>query len=118
MKQMIDIMAYLGPGNFRSTRVLSGQKRPGVSREDGIRWTVECIQQLLPYAEEKRVHLVMENHYKDGYWIHPEFEQQSDIYLQIIDQISSPWFGVNYDPSNAIFAGEDPLLLLERITED
>lgn len=115
MQQMIDVMAYVGPKPFRSCRVLSGQKRPEVSREDGIRWTVESIKQLLPYAEEKQVHLVMENHYKDGFWIHPEFAQQSDIYLEIIGQISSPWFGVNYDPSNAIFAGEDPLKLLSKV---
>jgi sugar phosphate isomerase/epimerase len=115
MKQMIDVMAYLGPKQFRSSRVLSGQKRPEVSREDGIRWTVESIKQLLPYAEEKKVHLVMENHYKDGFWVFPEFAQQTDIYLEIIKQISSPWFGVNYDPSNAIFAGEDPLKLLSGV---
>lgn len=115
MKQMIDVIAFLGPKPFRSCRVLSGQKRPEVSREDGIRWTVECIEQLIPYAEEKQVFLVMENHYKDGFWIYPEFAQQSDIYLEIIRQISSPWFGVNYDPSNAIFAGEDPLKLLNEV---
>src|SRR5690554_4300068 len=107
MKQMIDVMDYLGPIQFRSCRVLSGQKRPEVSREDGIRWTVECINRLLPYAEHKKVHLVMENHYKDGFWIYPEFAQAKDVFLAIINQISSPWFGVNYDPSNALFAGED-----------
>lgn len=117
MKQMIDVMAYLGPEQFRSSRVLSGQKRPEVSREDGIRWTVNSIKQLLPYAEKKKVHLVMENHYKDGFWIYPEFAQQSDIYLEIINQISSPWFGVNYDPSNAIVAGESPLHILAEVKD-
>jgi sugar phosphate isomerase/epimerase len=117
MKQMIDVMKYLGPDSFRSCRVLSGQKRPEVSREDGIRWTVESIKRLLPYAEEQNVHLVMENHYKDGFWIYPEFAQASDVYLDIIQQISSPWFGVNYDPSNAIFAGEDPIKLLVEVKD-
>ncbi|TDF97076.1 sugar phosphate isomerase/epimerase family protein [Paenibacillus piri] len=117
MKQMIDVMAYLGPADFRSCRVLSGQKRPDVSREDGIRWTVESINLLLPYAEQKKVHLVMENHYKDGFWVYPEFAQATDIFLDIIQQISSPWFGVNYDPSNAIFAGEDPLKLLVAVKD-
>ncbi|MDF2650625.1 MAG: xylose isomerase-like barrel protein [Paenibacillus sp.] len=112
MKKMIDAMAVLGPADFRSCRVLSGQGRPGISREDGIRWTVDCIRELLPYAEKHSVHLVMENHYKDGYWQYPEFAQASDIYLEIIGQLSSPWFGVNYDPSNALVAGEDPLELL------
>lgn len=112
LKRMIDVIAMLGPDDFRSCRVLSGQRRPGVSREDGINMTVACIQELLPYAEQKKVFLVMENHYKDGYWQYPEFAQQSDIYLDIIGRISSPWFGVNYDPSNALVAGEDPLELL------
>lgn len=115
MKQMIEIMAFLGPESFRSCRVLSGQNRPGLSREDGIRWTVESIEQLLPYAEKYRVHLVMENHYKDGYWIYPEFAQRSDVFMEIIGKLSSPWFGVNYDPSNAVFAGEDPLEVLHQV---
>jgi len=32
-----------------------------------------------------------------------------------VNQIESPWFGVNYDPSNTILAGEDPIELLERV---
>lgn len=115
MKRMIDVMSFLGPEDFRSCRVLSGQKRPEVSEMDGIRWTVDSIRELLPYAERHKVHLVMENHYKDGFWTYPEFAQHSKIYLQIVEQIASPWFGVNYDPSNAIFAGENPLALLDAV---
>ena len=33
----------------------------------------------------------------------------------IVERIESPWFGVNYDPSNTILAGEDPLVLLDRV---
>ncbi|GGD64249.1 sugar phosphate isomerase/epimerase family protein [Paenibacillus nasutitermitis] len=117
MKHMIQVMAVLGPDDFRSCRVLSGQRRENVSREQGIRWTVESIRELLPAAERHRIHLVMENHYKDGYWTAPEFAQQSDIFLAIADQIESPWFGINYDPSNAVVAGEDPIALLERVKE-
>jgi sugar phosphate isomerase/epimerase len=57
----------------------------------------------------------MENHYKDGYWRHPEFAQDLDVFLEIIGQIDSPWFGVNYDPSNAIVAGDDPLAVLAAV---
>jgi len=115
MKNMIDVMHFLGPGDFQSCRVLSGQRRPEVSIAEGIQWTVDSINELLPYAESKNVHLVMENHYKDGFWIYPEFAQKSEVFLPIIKQISSPYFGVNYDPSNAIFAGEDPIVLLEEV---
>ena len=34
---------------------------------------------------------------------------------QIVERIDSPWFGVNYDPSNAIVAGEDPLAVLQAV---
>jgi sugar phosphate isomerase/epimerase len=32
-----------------------------------------------------------------------------------VNQIDSPWFGVQFDPSNAILAGEDPVELLETV---
>ncbi|HEY3135090.1 MAG TPA: TIM barrel protein, partial [Blastocatellia bacterium] len=45
----------------------------------------------------------------------PEFAQDIDIFIEIVDQIDSPWFGVNYDPSNAIIAGQEPLEVLARV---
>src|SRR5207249_1554936 len=78
-------------------------------------WVVECIRQLVEYAAERKVVLAMENHSKDNYWKHPEFAQKSDVYLEILNQVESPWFGAQYDPSNTILAGEDPIELLERI---
>jgi len=111
-KRMIDATAFLGGGYCR---VLSGQRRPEVSREQGVRWVVECIRELLDRAAEKKVVLAMENHYKDNYWGHPEFAQKRDIYLEILNQIKSPWFGAQYDPSNALLAGEDPIELLEMV---
>lgn len=111
-KRMIDATAFLR-GGF--CRVLSGQRRPEVSRRQGVKWVVECIRELLAYAGGKKVMLAMENHYKDNYWQQPEFAQQRDVFLEIVEQIDSPWFGVQYDPSNAILAGDDPIQLLERV---
>ena len=111
-KRMIEISAFFG-GRF--CRVLSGQRRPGLSREQGVAQVVRVIKNLLPFAEEHGVVLNMENHYKDNYWQFPEFAQKMDVFVEIVDQIDSPWFGVNYDPSNTILAGEDPLELLERV---
>jgi sugar phosphate isomerase/epimerase len=111
-RRMIDVTARLG-GGF--CRVLSGQRRPEVGREEGIRRVVDAIEQLLPYAESKRVVLAMENHYKDGYWQYPEFAQKSDVFLEIVNRIQSPWFGVQFDPSNAVVAGEDPVQLLDHV---
>jgi sugar phosphate isomerase/epimerase len=111
-KQMIDVIARLG-GKY--CRVLSGQRRPDVSREQGVRWVVECIQEAVEYSATKGVVLAMENHYKDNFWAHPEFAQKQGVFLEIVNQIDSPWFGVQYDPSNAIVAGEDPLDLLQKV---
>jgi sugar phosphate isomerase/epimerase len=94
-KGWIEMTAELG-GGF--CRVLSGQRRPEVSRQQGIDYAVECIEACLPLAEKLGVTLVIENHYKDNYWQYPEF-------------------GVNYDPSNTILAGEDPLVLLDRVKD-
>ena len=111
-KQMIDVTAELG-GHF--CRVLSGQRRETVSRADGVRWTVDAINSLLAHAASRGVILNMENHYKDGFWRYPEFAQDLSIFLEIVGQITSPWFGVNYDPSNAILAGQDPLEVLAAV---
>jgi len=111
-KRKIDVTARLG-GRF--CRVLSGQRRPGVMKEVGVQWVVECIRELLDCAAEKGVVLAIENHYKDNYWEFPEFAQNSDVFLEIVNRIDSPWFGVQYDPSNAIVAGEDPIELLEKV---
>jgi sugar phosphate isomerase/epimerase len=111
-KRMIEITALFG-GRF--CRVLSGQRRPQLTREDGVAQVVRVLKDLLPFAEANGVVLTMENHYKDNYWQYPEFAQKMDVFAEIVDQIDSPWFGVNFDPSNTILAGEDPLVLLDRV---
>src|SRR5207244_6042561 len=98
-------------------RVLTGQRRADVSREDGVRYSVEGINAAIPYAAERGIVLNMENHYKDGYWKYPEFAQHLDVFLEIINQIDSPWFGVNFDPSNSIICGEDPLDVLAAVKQ-
>lgn len=111
-KAWIRMISKLG-GHY--CRVLSGQNRPHLGREEGIRYTVECIQACLPYAADKGVTLILENHYKDDFWNHPEFAQPMDIFCEIVDRLDHPNFGVNYDPSNTYLAGEDPLELLRRV---
>lgn len=111
-KGWIDMCAALG-GQY--CRVLSGQRRPEVSREDGIRYAAECIEACIPHAAACGVTLVIENHYKDNYWTYPEFAQRMDVFCDLVARVDLPHFGVNYDPSNTVLAGEDPLELLERV---
>jgi sugar phosphate isomerase/epimerase len=97
-------------------RVLSGQRYPVVSREQGVAWVVEAIEELLPVAREYDVVLGLENHYKDGFWKYPEFAQKQEVFLAILNAIpETAHFGVQYDPSNAIVAGDDPVELLRLV---
>jgi hypothetical protein len=62
------------------------------------------IQEAVAYAATQNIILNIENHYKDSYWEYPEFALKSDVFLEIIEQIHSPYFGINFDPSNTIVA--------------
>jgi sugar phosphate isomerase/epimerase len=108
----IDLTVRLGA---RHCRTLSGQRHPGMTRDEGVARTVEGIRRSLDYAERRDVVLCMENHYKDGTWRYPEFAQPEDIFLEIIQQIDSPCFGVQYDPSNALVGGYDPVRFLDKV---
>jgi len=108
----IRLAADLGAGLCRT---LSGQRREGLDTDEAIGWVAECIEASLPAAEACGVTLVIENHYKDAFWQYPEFAQRAEVFLRIVERVRSPHFGVQYDPSNAILAGDDPIALLQRV---
>lgn len=109
----IDMTAALG-GKF--CRVLSGQRRPELTNQEGVKLAADCIYECLPYAQAQGVTLILENHYKDDFWEYPEFAQKMDVFCALVDAVEHPNFGVNYDPSNAYIAGDDPIELLKRVS--
>lgn len=113
-RRWIDMTSALGG---RYCRVLSGQRRPGLSRGEGIRLAADCIVECLLHARAQGVTLVLENHYKDDFWEFPEFAQKLDVFVDLVEAVREPGFGVNYDPSNAFLAGDDPLELLRRVLD-
>jgi sugar phosphate isomerase/epimerase len=116
-QRMIEVAALLG-GEGVVCRTLSGQQRPEVSREQGVKWVVDAIQQVIPTARKFGVILGMENHYKDSQWRRPEFALKEEVFLEIIQAIDERrHFGVQYDPSNAIVAGDDPIALLGKVKD-
>lgn len=112
-KHWIDMTYALG-GSY--CRVLSGQRRPELSLDEGVKLAAECIESCLPYAQERSITLILENHYKDDFWEYPEFAQKMEVFVKLVESIHHPCFGVNYDPSNTYLAGEDPLDLLRQIS--
>jgi sugar phosphate isomerase/epimerase len=114
---MIRITRRLG-GARAVCRVLSGQAYPEVSWEQGKEWVVESLNELIPVAKENDIVLGMENHYKDGFWKYPEFAQKMDRFVAIVEAMfDRDHFGVQYDPSNAIVAGDDPIELLRKVAD-
>lgn len=115
--ELIRVTRRLG-GPRAVCRVLSGQRYPGLDRRQGLEWVVGCIEQVLPVAREHDVILGLENHYKDGFWKYPEFAQKQDVFLELLNAIPERrHFGVQYDPSNAVVAGEDPVELLRAVAD-
>ena len=115
--QLIAVTRRLG-GPRAVCRVLSGQRYPDVDRRQGLEWVVECINSVLPVAREHDIVLGLENHYKDGFWTFPEFAQKMDVFLELVNAIPDrDHFGVQYDPSNAIVAGDDPIELLRAVAD-
>ncbi len=112
-KSWIEMTQALG-GTY--CRVLSGQKRPELSIKEGVDLAVSSIKACIPFAAERGITLIIENHYKDDFWEYPEFAQKMDVFCQLVDRIDHSNFGVNYDPSNTFLAGEDPLELLKRVS--
>ena len=113
--KQIEIMRVTAELGGKFCRTLSGQSRPGVSVEQGLEWVTNCIRACLPSAEKYGVDLVIENHFKDSYWKYKEFAQKKEVFVSLVDGIDSPYFGVQYDPSNAIVAGDDPIDVLEAV---
>jgi sugar phosphate isomerase/epimerase len=114
---LIRVARHLG-GARTVCRILSGQRYPEVGWEQGREWVLQGINELIPVAKENDVVLGMENHYKDSFWKYPEFAQKMDRFTDIVDSVyERDYFGVQFDPSNAIVAGDDPIELLRHVAD-
>jgi sugar phosphate isomerase/epimerase len=112
-KRAIDLSVRVGA---RYCRTLSGQKYPGLTIDEGVARASACIAEALEHASRRDVVLCLENHYKVGEWLYPEFAQQEEPYLALLDALpATPYLGVQYDPSNAVIGGFDPIAFLDKI---
>lgn len=114
-QRVIEATAELG-GQY--CRILSGQARPGVERDEGLAMAADAIAECLPAAARHGICLILENHYKATFWEYPEFARRREDFLELLGRIPNhPNFGVNFDPSNALIAGDDPVALLEAVLD-
>ncbi len=95
-KNWIDVAAVLGAP---AIRIFAGRVPQGGDEMEAIARCAAGINECLPYAASKGVHLALENH--GGITATPK------QMLSIIEQVDdSPYFGVNFDSGN--FQTDDP----------
>jgi sugar phosphate isomerase/epimerase len=115
--EFVRIAARLG-GPGAACRVLSGQAHPGVPVPQGLDWAAAAIESLLPLAAELDVVLALENHYKATGWTYPELAQRPEDFHALLARIDDRvHFGVQFDPSNALVAGADPVGFLAGVID-
>lgn len=101
----------------RGVRVTAGCVHEGVSRNDGIAWATEYLARLADHAEPRGVRLGFENHYRDRRWTRNDFAFHTAEYLAILDRLRDTPVGVNFDTSNQLMSGGDPMAVLEVVKE-
>ena len=81
-------------GSFAELMDLRGVEPPveGYTEEDGMRWAIDSIKEIMPVAEEHGVMLGLENHWG--------MTRTAEGVLRIMNAIDSPWLKVLLDTGN------------------
>jgi sugar phosphate isomerase/epimerase len=112
MQENVELAGILGaPG----CRITTGCKYDSVSREQGVAWAAEYFLRLAEYAEPRAIRLGMENHYRDRRWSNEDFAFHGDVFLEVFERVKESWVGVNFDASNQVMVGEDPMDVLRVV---
>ena len=116
--ELIEVTRRLG-GPRAVCRVLSGQRYPELSREQGPRLGRRLHQEVLPGRARARHRPgpgePLQGRLLEISRIRPEKWMCS---WNCVDAIPDrDHFGVQYDPSNAIVAGDDPIALLQAVAD-
>lgn len=98
-------------------RVTAGCAHEGVRREDGIEWAATYLARLGDHAEASSVRLGFENHYRDRRWKQNDFAFHTAEYLAIFERLRDTPVGVNFDTSNQLMSGDDPMAVLDVVKE-
>jgi sugar phosphate isomerase/epimerase len=114
MRRNVGIAVELGAP---LVRVLSGQRHPGVSDDQGIEWIVEGLSVLAREADGVGVRLAIENHTKSFFWQHFDFVMKGELFARMIEALRGTSVGVNFDTANPLVWGEETLPLFEQVKD-
>lgn len=89
VKKWVDRAEILGAPVIR---IFSGSARDGQSESEARRLAVEAIEECCDYAGQHGVYLALENH--------GGLTAEVGGLLSLVEEVRSPWFGVNMDTGN------------------
>lgn len=98
LKRSLDTAEKLGS---RCMRVFGGSEKEGIASECAEDWIVECFQEAAPFAEEKGITMVLENH--------GLITGKSEQIKSVIERVGSKALKANADVANFLLANENPL---------
>jgi sugar phosphate isomerase/epimerase len=100
---------------IRYLRILDGQAHTETSRENGIKWALDCMRRADDTARRYGVSLLFENHSKPSAWEHFDFSYPIDLFYAIMDGLKDTGIHLNFDIGNITSLGLDPLNVLSRV---
>jgi len=106
VKEGIDRAVKLGTSNLR---VFSGSSKPDISFEKGVANIIEGFRSCVPYAEEKGIIMVLENH--------GLFAGTASKVRNIIETIGSPNLKANADTGNFLLVLENPVESVDNLKD-
>ncbi len=112
MRHKCDVAQLIGALCIRGT---VGCVHEGLTLEQGARNSAECLLRLADYAATKSVTVVTENHYKDRRWTKEDFGWKTEGFLAVFERIKDSPVRVNFDFSNQIMTGGDPIEVLQVV---
>jgi sugar phosphate isomerase/epimerase len=91
IKKWVDVTGQLGASHLR---IFAGELQPGATLQEGIDWTVETMKAACDYSGQKGITLGLEDH--------AGVTQSSDVCVEIMQRVNSPYAGINLDITNFI----------------
>lgn len=106
VKLGVDIACRL---NTKLLRVFSGNAKDGIEYETARKWILDCFKEVAPYAEEKGIVMVLENH--------GLFAGKSAQVKELIEEVNSISLRANTDVGNFILVNENPLEAVKALKD-
>lgn len=89
IQKWVDVAAKLGAGHIR---VFGGNVPKGSTEDQATQWVSAILKRAAEYSGKRGIILGMENH--------GGITEKAGRILQIVEQVNSPWVGINLDTGN------------------